>query len=49
MILGAGTMQEPAITAAKELGLYTVVVDGSLSAPSIILADQFVLNRQIVG
>lgn len=42
MILGAGAMQLPAIIAAKELGLYTLVVDGSDKAPSINAADEFV-------
>jgi biotin carboxylase len=41
MILGAGVMQGPAIRIAKELGFYTVVVDGSASAPCITYADKF--------
>ncbi len=42
MILGAGTMQIPAIRAAKELSLYTLVADGSPSAPARGMADEFV-------
>jgi biotin carboxylase len=34
-------MQGPAINIAKELGFFTVVLDGSRSAPCIELADQF--------
>ena len=41
IILGAGVMQGPAIRIAKELGFYTVVVDGSSAAPCIAMADQF--------
>jgi biotin carboxylase len=41
IILGAGVMQGPAIRIAKELGLYTVVADGSSTAPCIPMADQF--------
>jgi biotin carboxylase len=41
IILGAGVMQEPAIRIARELGFYTVVVDGSTAAPCIALADKF--------
>jgi biotin carboxylase len=41
IILGAGVMQGPAIRIAKELGLFTVVADGSSSAPCITMADQF--------
>jgi biotin carboxylase len=41
IILGAGVMQGPAIRIAKELGLFTVVVDGSSTAPCIPMADQF--------
>lgn len=41
MILGAGTMQIPAILAAKELGLYVLVADGCQTAPGISLADEF--------
>jgi biotin carboxylase len=41
IILGAGVMQGPAITIAKELGFYTVALDGSKEAPCISMADQF--------
>ena len=41
IILGAGLMQGPAITIAKELGFYAVVLDGSRDAPCIALADRF--------
>ena len=41
IILGAGVMQGPAIRIAKELGFYTVVLDGSQDAPCIELADRF--------
>jgi biotin carboxylase len=41
MILGAGVMQGPAIRIAKELGLFTVVIDGSAEAPCIPMADRF--------
>jgi len=41
IILGAGVMQGPAIKIAKDLNLYTVVLDGSPSAPCISMADQF--------
>ncbi|GHV96113.1 hypothetical protein AGMMS50293_24330 [Spirochaetia bacterium] len=41
IILGAGVMQGPAISIAKEIGLFTIVLDGSASAPCISLADQF--------
>jgi biotin carboxylase len=41
IILGAGVMQGPAIRIAKDLGLFTVVVDGSSAAPCIPMADQF--------
>ncbi|MCL2265196.1 MAG: ATP-grasp domain-containing protein [Treponema sp.] len=41
IILGAGVMQGPAINIAKELGYYTIVLDGSSSAPCISLADRF--------
>jgi len=34
-------MQGPAIRIAKELGLYTVVADGSSTAPCIPMADKF--------
>ena len=42
IILGAGVMQGPAIKIAKELGLCTVVIDGSKSAVNANMADQFV-------
>jgi biotin carboxylase len=41
IILGAGVMQGPAINIAKELGFYTIALDGSKTAPCISLADQF--------
>ena len=41
IILGAGVMQGPAIRIAKELGFFTVVVDGSANAPCIAMADHF--------
>jgi biotin carboxylase len=41
IILGAGVMQGPAIKIAKELGLFTVVADGSSEAPCVSMADQF--------
>jgi len=41
IILGAGVMQGPAIKIAKELGLYTIALDGSSSAPCISMADKF--------
>jgi len=41
IILGAGVMQGPAIRIAKELGLFTVVADGSSTAPCIPMADKF--------
>jgi biotin carboxylase len=41
LILGAGIMQGPAIRAAKEMGLETVVVDGSAGAPCAGEADRF--------
>jgi biotin carboxylase len=41
IILGAGVMQGPVIKIAKELGLFTIVLDGSLHAPCISMADQF--------
>ena len=41
IILGAGVMQGPAIRIAKELGFFTVAVDGDSSAPNVALADQF--------
>jgi len=41
IILGAGVMQGPAISIAKELGFFTIALDGSSHAPCIALADQF--------
>jgi biotin carboxylase len=41
MILGAGVMQGPAIRIAKEMGLESVVVDGSKDAPCAGEADIF--------
>ncbi|MCL2719859.1 MAG: ATP-grasp domain-containing protein [Treponema sp.] len=41
IILGAGVMQGPAINIAKQMGLYTIVLDGSSNAPCITLADRF--------
>ena len=41
IILGAGVMQGPAIKIAKELDFYTIVLDGSSSAPCILMADRF--------
>jgi len=41
IIVGAGVMQGPAIRIAKELGFYTIAVDGSSAAPCIAMADQF--------
>ncbi|MDR1588037.1 MAG: ATP-grasp domain-containing protein [Treponema sp.] len=41
IILGAGVMQGPAIRIAKELGLFTVALDGSAEAPCISMADRF--------
>ncbi|MCL1959996.1 MAG: ATP-grasp domain-containing protein [Spirochaetes bacterium] len=41
IILGAGVMQGPVIKLAKELGFFTIVLDGSLQAPCISMADQF--------
>jgi biotin carboxylase len=41
IILGAGVMQGPVIKIAKELGYFTVVLDGSSHAPCISMADQF--------
>ena len=41
IILGAGVMQGPAINIAKELGYYTIALDGSSSAPCVSLADKF--------
>jgi len=41
IILGAGVMQGPAIKIAKELGFFTIALDGSSKAPSVSMADQF--------
>jgi Biotin carboxylase len=41
IILGAGVMQGPAIKIAKELGFYTIALDGSKEAPCVSMADQF--------
>ncbi|MDR2433714.1 MAG: ATP-grasp domain-containing protein [Treponema sp.] len=41
IILGAGVMQGPVIRIAKELGFFTVVLDGSSSAPCVWQADRF--------
>ena len=41
IILGAGVMQGPAINIAKELGFYTIALDGSSAAPCVSMADRF--------
>ncbi|WP_041611078.1 ATP-grasp domain-containing protein [Treponema primitia] len=41
LILGAGVMQGPAISIARDLGLFTVVVDGDPNAPEVSKADRF--------
>ena len=41
IILGAGVMQGPAIRIAKEMGLYTVVVDADGKAVNVPMADRF--------
>jgi biotin carboxylase len=41
IILGAGVMQGPVIRIAKEMGLYTVVVDADAGALNAPLADRF--------
>jgi len=41
IILGAGVMQGPVINIAKELGFFTIALDGSSSAPCVSMADQF--------
>ena len=41
IILGAGVMQGPAINIAKELGFYTIALDGSSSAPCVSMADRY--------
>jgi biotin carboxylase len=41
LILGAGVMQGPVITLAREMGLEAVVVDADASAPCAFLADRF--------
>ncbi|MCQ2591995.1 MAG: ATP-grasp domain-containing protein [Treponema sp.] len=41
LILGAGLMQKPAITASKKMGYNTVVIDGDQNAVCVPLADEF--------
>jgi biotin carboxylase len=41
LILGAGVMQGPAISIAREMGLYTIVVDGDPRASEAKKADYF--------
>jgi len=41
IILGAGVMQGPVISIAKELGFFAIALDGSSQAPCVSLADQF--------
>ncbi len=41
LILGGGTMQLPAIRAARGLGLQVIVADGNEAAPGKHLADEF--------
>jgi biotin carboxylase len=41
LILGAGVMQGPAISIARSMGLYTVVVDGDPKASEASRADRF--------
>jgi len=41
IILGAGVMQGPVINIAKELGFFTIALDGSSEAPCVEQADQF--------
>jgi len=41
LMIGAGLEQIPAIERAKELGIFTVVTDGSVSAPGVSCADEF--------
>jgi biotin carboxylase len=41
IILGAAVMQGPAIRTAREMGLYTVVVDADDGAPCVPLVDRF--------
>ncbi|MCL2044656.1 MAG: ATP-grasp domain-containing protein [Treponema sp.] len=41
IILGAGVMQGPAIRIAKELGFFTIVLDGNSAAVNAGMADQF--------
>jgi biotin carboxylase len=41
IILGAGVMQGPAIRIARDMGLYTVVVDGDPQALNAAQADRF--------
>ena len=47
MILGASSLQCPGITLAKEMGLYTVVVDMEPNAPGFAYADKKVLVSTI--
>jgi len=42
IILGAGVMQGPVINIAKELGFYSIALDGSSAASCVSLADRFV-------
>ncbi|MDR3192989.1 MAG: ATP-grasp domain-containing protein [Treponema sp.] len=41
IILGAGVMQGPAIRIAREMGLFSVVLDADPQAPCVSLADRF--------
>ncbi|MDR2479363.1 MAG: ATP-grasp domain-containing protein [Treponema sp.] len=41
IILGAGVMQGPAIGIARELGFFTIALDGSPNAPCVSMADAF--------
>lgn len=43
LILGAGEMQVPIIETAKQLGLYTIVVDMAADAPGMAIADEPIL------
>lgn len=40
LLVGAGPEQVPAITTARELGLYTISCDGNPNAPGLALADR---------
>ncbi len=42
LILGAGVMQLPSLRAARELGLESIVADGSKTAPGKDVADHFI-------